>query len=270
MGPQTAGAEVKSMAAGGKNAAFNVWASGTINSTEQNYTSSTNAIVKNDSDIRTKVLGGDYAISPTMALGLSLAFDSGDGGSVANPFTSKGYIIAPYFGLQILNDLAADVSFGIGRGEMDMTGNLSTDSDRFFAATNLSYSKWYDNAQLTGKLGYLHAEEKYENTKNNGVEQARTDATNKMEQLRAGVQAGYWLNGFMPYLGLTYVNDTRRSTTQIGATEDPIGRDALQWTAGINFISIANSLTAGLAYSQEQGRTNQDNDVIMANINYRF
>lgn len=276
MDQQTAGRETKSMAGGGKSA-FNTWISGSINSTDQNYTAANTFNTKNETDIRTGIFGADYALSPTMAAGLSVALDDGDGlginaaaGSTPNIFTSNGYLIAPYFGIQITNELAADVSAGLGKGEMDISGNVSTDSDRLFAAANLSYSKWLGNAQLTGKLGYIHAEEKYDNMEVLGVEQLGTSAKNKLDQLRGGVQAGYWMDGVMPYAGLSYSEDVNRSTTLAAAPEDPIGEEAFQWTLGVNFISPTIGLSAGFAYSQEAGRSNQDNDVIMANLNYRF
>lgn len=267
--------ETKSMASGGKSPSLNVWASGTINDTNQSYTALDASTTKNDTDIRTAAFGADYALTSLMAVGLSASFDNGDGlgsngGGAPNRFTSKGYLIAPYFGMQISNELAVDVSLGLGKGELDIAGNVTTEADRLFAATNLSYSKWLGNAQLTGKIGYLHAEEKYDNTQVGGVDQSGTGAKNKLDQLRGGLQAGYWMDGVMPYLGLSYSDDVHRSTTQAGDITDPIGEDGWLWTVGVNFVSTKSGLTAGLAYSQEEGRSNQDNEIMMANINYRF
>jgi hypothetical protein len=272
-----AGLEKKGMAAGDKNATFNTWITGTANNTEQYYAVANN-FVTNESDIVTGVLGADYALSPTMIVGLSLAMDGGDGFWVnASPvivngvgrFESKGYLMAPYFGMLITNELAADVSIGFGQGDRNMDDSVNADADRIFAAANLSYSKWMGNAQLTGKFGYLHAEEKYDDSVVNGIEMAGTGAKNKMDQLHAGVQAGYWMKGVMPYVGLTYVNDVNRSTT-LACLNDPIDKDAFQLTLGANYISLEKGITAGLAYSVEELRSSQENNVFMANFNYKF
>lgn len=277
-GPQ-ASLGSKSMAAGGKGASWNVWGNLSSNDTRQSYDAATvggsvGATTKNDSDILTTVLGADYSLSPVMAVGVSAAFDRGDitgsNGTTLNNNTSKGYSIAPYFGMQINRELALDASMGLGKGEISMPGNTTTEADRWFAAANLSYSQWMDKIQLTGKLGYLHGEEDYGNSKVNGTTQSGTAAKNKLDQLRVGLQAGYWMNGVMPYAGLAYFSDLHRSTTQVGASNDPIGKGAWVWTLGANFFSTKNGMTGGVSYNQEESRTNQKNNNLMANINIRF
>jgi hypothetical protein len=208
-----------------------------------------------------------------MAVGVSAAFDSGDGtgsnGTTANSITSKGYTFAPYFGMQLSPALALDASLGFGKGELNTT-NVKNEADRWFAAANLAYNQWMDKVQLTGKLGYLHGEENYGNSTVAGAVQNGTAAKNKLDQLRLGVQAGYWMNGFMPYAGLTYTSDVGRSTTQAGAASDPIGKDAWVWTLGANFFSLKSGVTGGIAYNQEEGRSNQKNNSLMVNITIRF
>lgn len=276
LGPQ-ASTGSKSMAAGGKSSSWNAWGNISSNDTRQSYLAANTFTTKNDNDILTTVLGADYAMSPVMAIGVSAAFDRGDGtgfnnavGNTPNSITSKGYTIAPYFGMQINKQLALDASVGLGKGEIGMTGNVTTEADRWFAAANLSYSQWMDKIQLTGKLGYLHGEEDYGNSKASGVSQAGTSAKNKLDQLRAGFQAGYWMDGIMPYAGLAYSSDMHRSTTQFGASNDPIGKGAWVWSLGANFFSLKNGVTGGIVYNQEENRTNQKNNNLMANINIRF
>jgi hypothetical protein len=267
--------QTKGMAAGGKSATWSTWGSINSNDTRQNYvaTLGSGLTTANTNKILTTVLGADYALSPVLAVGVSAAFDSGDGtgsnGNTANSITSKGYAFAPYVGMQLSPALAVDASLGFGKGELNTTG-VKSEADRWFAAANLSYNQWFDKVQLTGKLGYLHGEEDYGNSTVAGVSQSGTAARNKLDQLRLGVQAGYWMNDFMPYAGLAYNSDMSRSTTQAGATSDPIGKDAWVWTLGVNFFSLKNGVTGGIAYSQEEGRTNQKNNSLLANINMRF
>jgi hypothetical protein len=39
---------------------------------------------------------------------------------------------------------------------------------------------------------------------------------------------------------------------------------------GLNYFSLSNGITAGVAYEQEEGRSNQNMDTWMANLNLRF
>ena len=273
--PQASNA-TKSMAAGSQSAAWNAWGSLNNNDTRQDYvaTLGSGLTTANANKILNTVLGADYALSPVMAVGVSAAFDSGDGsgsnGTTANSISSKGYTLAPYFGMQFSPALAMDASLGFGKGDINMSGNVKSEAYRWFAAANLTYSQWMDKVQLTGKLGYLHGEENYSNSKVAGVAVGSTAAKNQLDQLRLGAQAGYWMDGFMPYAGLAYTNDLSRSTTQIGASGDPIGKDAWVWTLGVNFFSLKSGFTGGIAYSQEEGRTNQKNNTVVANLSIRF
>ncbi|OGB32172.1 MAG: hypothetical protein A3F78_05935 [Burkholderiales bacterium RIFCSPLOWO2_12_FULL_61_40] len=275
-------AGTKSMAAGGEKEQWNVWGSVSNNDTRQNYTSTSNNDVTNNNVILTTVLGGDYVLSPQMVVGVSVAFDSGSGSGLtagaaaSNSLASKGYAIAPYFGMQISQELSLDASLGFGKGEVSMSSALAgsqsvlAESDRRFAAANVSYNQWMDRVQWTGKLGLLHAEEDYANSKVAGVAAAGTAAKNTLDQLRMGAQAGYWMDGAMPYAGLAYAADLNRTTTQFGAGNDPIGKNAWVWSLGVNFFSLKSGVTGGLVYSQEAGRSSQKNNSLLANVNIRF
>jgi len=262
------------MAAGAQPEKWNIWGNVSGNDTKLEYTNTSNSITRNDSDILTTVIGADYALSPTIVFGFSGSFDRGDGsgktGNNASQNTNtSGYLLAPYIGLQLTDELALDASAGIGRGKMDTELGPKNDADRTFGAVNLSYSRWFENIQLTGKLGYLHAEENYGNSKTNGVENPDTNNRNKLDQFRAGVQVGYWINGFMPYAGVAYITDHRSSSNEYMAV-DPIGKNAVLWSLGVNFFSLASKVTGGIAYNRETGRSNSRNDSLMANINIRY
>ena len=274
-----ADAGLKGMAAGGVGKAWNVWGSLNKNDTRQSYTAANTFNSKYDSDIWNTVIGADYALSPTMAVGVSAAYDRGDGsgfnanpGNTPNNIDSEGYTIAPYFGMQITKELAFDASIGIGRGKISSNANTEAKSDRWFAGANLAYNRWMGNFQLTGKATYLHGVEDYENATDTAVGGTffGSGARNKIDQMQAGVQAGYWMNGFMPYAGLKYSADVTRSTSQFGAGTDPIGKHAWVWSLGVNFFSLANGMTGGIVYNQEESRSNQKNYSVIANISLRF
>jgi hypothetical protein len=269
---QVAGAPVQGMAAGGKNA-WNVWGSVAESDTRQSYTLGGNA-KKNDVEVTNSVVGIDYAIAPGMVIGVSGAFDRGAGSSQATAAAARqastitGYAIAPYIGYQLSKELALDASLGFGVGNISGAGNMESEGDRLFYAANLNYSRWVKDIQFSGKLGYLHGEEDFGLSKVNGVAQANTASKSKMDRWMLGVQVGYWLgNGVQPYAGLTYLAD-RISSSQGGA--GPIGKSAWQWALGLNFFSLASGVTGGIAYTQEDGRSNQKNNALSANIGMRF
>jgi hypothetical protein len=274
-----ADAGVRGMAAGGVGKAWNVWGNLNQNDTRQSYTAANAFNSKYDSNIRNTVIGADYALSPTMAVGVSAAYDRGDGsglnanpGNTPNTFNSDGSMIAPYFGMQISKELAFDASIGLGRGKLRTDSSTEAKADRWFGGANLAYNRWMGNLQWTGKASYLHGEEKYDNSRDTatGATFVGTGAKNKIDQLQAGVQAGYWMNGFMPYAGLKYSSDVHRSTSQFGAGNDPIGKGAWVWALGVNFFSMSNGVTGGIAYNQEESRSNQKNNSLTANISLRF
>jgi hypothetical protein len=269
---QVTSAPVQGMAAGGKNA-WNVWGNVAENDTRQSYTVGVNAI-RHDVNVTNAVVGADYALSPGLVFGVSGAFDRGDGstqpGAAAarQNSTIEGYAIAPYLGYQLSKEFALDASIGFGSGKTSGAGNMESEGDRLFYSANLNYSRWVKDFQFTGKLGYLHGEEDFGNTKVNGVTMANTAAKNKLDRWQLGAQVAYWVgNGVQPYAGLSYLAD-RLSSSQGGG--NPIGNSAWQWALGLNFFSLASGVTGGVAYTQEDGRSNQRNSALSANIGIRF
>jgi len=260
------------LAAGGAPQAWNVWGSLGQSNTDTDYRANANRIV-GSSDVQNSILGVDYALNPAMVVGLSVAFDDGDGSSRnvtgAGPKlgnSTDGYVIAPYLGYQISQEWAVDVSAGLGQGDFSAGGGVTADIDRWFAAANLNYARWVNNWQFVGKASYLHGEEEYGTLRAPGAI-AVAGSTNKVDQLRIGAQAGYWMNGIMPYAGLSYSSNISRSG---GAASDPTGRDAFIATLGLNFFSLSSKVTGGVMYEQELNRSNSDNNVLTANINFRF
>lgn len=274
------------LAAGGATDKWNVWASYSDDTTKYDggvvTVAQTNKF-KSDVTVNNLVLGGDYLLMPTLVLGASVAFDRGNGSSqsavaatgVINNQTSTtttGYTLAPYLAWSINKDLSLDGSIGWGDSDLTSSGNLTGSADRFFYGANLNYSHWYGNWQVTGKGSYLYGEEKYGNLKNNGATMANTGTKNKLDQWRLGAQAGYWMNGVMPYFGLSYATEGRSTSapTAVQAATDDLGKSAWLWSLGINFISLKNSMTGGVVYNQESGRSHGKRDSLMANINVRF
>ena len=275
-GPR-ADAGLRGMAAGGAAKKWNVWGNVANNDLRQTYGAANGFTTRNDSDITNTVLGADYLLAPGLALGVSVAFDKGDTsglnsspGDVLKNIDSDGYVVGPYLGWQISKTWSLDASAGFGSGKVKSNFSTETENDRWFAAANLNYETWSGNWQLAGKASLLHGVEDYDNTKVAGASTPNTGAKNTLDQLRLGLQAGYWLNGFLPYASIGYTSDLTRKTTQAGAPSDPIGKNAWFWSLGANFFSLAGGVNGGIAYRQEEGRDNQKNKNIMLNIGFRF
>lgn len=277
-GPQqTAQAGLRGMAAGTGAGKWNVWSNLSLNNTRQSYTALNTFKTHNKSEITTGVLGVDYGLTPSVVLGLSGAYDDGSGSGrnfapfeVTNTTDSRGFLFAPYVGWQINPNLTLDASAGWGRGRMETSSNTDASASRWFAATNLNYSRWLGNWQFAGRAGYLHGVEDYGDTKLNGAKFLGTGAKSTLGQLRLSAQAGYWMGGVMPYVSIAYANDVRRKTTQFAAPNNPIGRDGWLLGAGVNFFSLKDAVTGGVVYNQELGRSHQNFHSLMANINLRF
>jgi len=268
----TSSAPVQGMAAGGKTP-WNVWGNVTQNDTRQSFQIGINSI-RHDLDVTNAVIGVDYAIAPGMVLGMSGAFDRGSGNTQPTAAaawqgsTVKGYSFAPYLGYQISKELAFDASVGLGSGKTSTAGGVDSEGDRVFFAANLGYAKWFKEVQVTGKVGYLHGEEKFSDTKVNGATMAGTAQKNKLDRFQFGAQVAYWMgNGMQPYAGLSYMTDGRSSSA---GGVDPVGKNAWQWALGVNFFSLSSGVNGGIAFTQEEGRTNQKNNALTANIGLRF
>lgn len=261
----------KGMAAGVKTDVWNVWGSLEKNDSESGYMNSNNRKVTGSNNVSTYVVGADYLVKSQWVIGLSAALDDskgkGESGAGTISSGSDGYLLSPYIGYQLTKELAVDFSAGLGKGKFSSDAGMTADAKRRFAAANLSYGRWMGNLQLSSKLSYLHGEEDYSDSKNNGVTLANSKSKNTLDQVRVGAQAGYWMNGVMPFAGLAYSSNVQRKSTQ---SADPLGRDTLIASLGVNFFSLSSKISGGLLYSQELNRENSKNQIISGNLNFRF
>lgn len=258
---------VSGMAAGSAPDKWNTWVNLSQSANKYDASPSTGRVV-NSADITNLVVGGDMRLDSRWIVGASAALDRGAGsvGVGATASTSTGYAIAPYVGYQLSDKIALDAAIGFGEGE-NSVGAARTDADRYFMAGNATYADWVGNWQITGKAGYLWAQEEAENTRNNGATIANTAATSTLAQARVGIEAGYWMsNGMMPYLGIAYTADVTRKVQG----NAPWDKDGFTLTAGLNFFSLKDKLTGGIAYTDETGRNHTRNSTLMGNLNIRF
>ncbi|MFA7278971.1 MAG: autotransporter outer membrane beta-barrel domain-containing protein [Sterolibacterium sp.] len=274
VGPQrVALGDKKGMAAGEPTAKWNAWMNasrGYIANTFANIFADT----RFDGNVDNWIGGMDYGINKDLVVGVSVGYDRTKLDTHYNKgnFKSEGYMFAPYVSYQINKMFSIDAVAGYADGDTDLRSNAfglitaKQDFERNFAAINLSAVQWIDDAwQLTGKVSYISAEEKlkhYTDSSNAFV----AGQTNRLEQFRLGAQVGYWANGIMPYIGLTYINDVNAPST--GLINVSNSKEAYSVATGVNVFG--KDVMGSLSYTSERGRSHSRNNVLMGSVSYRF
>lgn len=225
------------------------------------------------------VLGGiDYTFNNNVIVGVAYTDDRTSIGTdfVAGSVSGNGYSIAPYVAVPFGRNWVFDASVGWGRNKLSqiinpgaaaITGN-AVDA-RFFSSLALSYAAQIGKLQWTGKGMYLFSEDKVGQftLSNNTLMPA---STTRVAQLRLGGQLAYDAGGFAPYAGLTYIRDVQSPTQPVTGGLTPANdRDAWQVAVGVNFYS-RGPLSGGVQYSQDFSRKEVKNNLLMANIAYKF
>lgn len=265
-GPLQVAQGLKGMAAGSNNPKWNAWASGNYN--DNDFSRGGNNNLNFSGNQHALTVGGDYRLSPMSTVGVSVSYDDGhikpqNGGGLK--MTNTGVNVAPYFAYQLSKNYSVDAAAGLGWGTLKNSGvaNLyDVDTERRFAGVNLNSGHWYGNFQVAGKASLFYSQQKND-AAGNGL---LASSTKYLAQGRLGVQTGYWMgNGFMPYVGVTYVNDMARNQT-FGVSLD---KDGFVAGLGLNYFS-KSGITGGISYTSEFGRNDVTNNVFMANMNVRF
>jgi len=234
------------------------------------------APLASEGDINSYILGGDYRLTDTLVLGISVAVDDTriDTRYNGGRLTGRGYNIAPYLGWQITEAWSLDATIGIGRADVDVVDNLalahgSTDSSRAFGALNLNYSRWRGNWEFAGKATLLQSEEDRDAfSMSNGL--LVPESVTRLGQLRILGQVSYLTAaGFNPYVSVGYAHDYQ-STAQVSVNGQTPLNEHSGWiyVAGVNFYS-KGAMSAGLRY-EVQDRDEQAISLLMLNVALRF
>ncbi len=226
------------------------------------------------------VLGGiDYTFNNNVILGVAYTDDRTRIGTEFNngSLSGNGYSIAPYIAVPFGRNWVFDASVGWGRNKLSqldnsaavaVTGN-AVDA-RFFSSLAVSYAAQIGKLQWTGKGMYLFSEDKVgQFTLSNNTLVAAS--TTRVTQLRLGGQLTYDMGGGVaPYAGLTYIRDLQSPVQPVTAGLTPANdRDAWQLALGAVFYS-KGPLSGGVQYSQDFSRKEVKNNLLMANIAYKF
>ncbi len=172
--------------------------------------------LKSQSDINTGVVGGDVKIQNNLLLGLTFTYQSNVGTTNFNDGTldASSYTFVPYGAISFLdNQIVLDVMSGAGfsdsstkrsRSVAAVSGSYGSDSWMF--ATHATYNLPVNNWNLSAKAGWLMTYNWADRfTESNGTVNP-TQVTRLGEVSLAG-RAGYTIDQFEPYTGLTYAHD---------------------------------------------------------------
>lgn len=256
------------MAAGNSPSRMNGWMSGGLNETKNTFGLSSHIGVIGN------LMGGvDYAYSNELTVGVSGGYDYSYIKTVFSRSVMKGsgITIAPYLSYQLDPRYSVDAvaGYSLGATDVDVKAGTTNSSgkpkyDRQFIAANLNASYWFGELQASGKLGYSYATEKV-----SGVESLSTaDIRNTISQARLTGQVGYWMESWMPYIGVSYAYDLHRSYENA----IPIGlrdKDSFSLSLGADIFSKAG-WNGGIVMVSEIDRKFIRSNGITANLNRRF
>ena len=225
------------------------------------------------------VLGGiDYTFGSNLIAGIALSDErtrvttSFNGGSIR----ASGNTVAPYLGWRINNNWMLDATLGLGTTNLSFTDNSGAASvtgankdKRSIASLGLAYNHTMGRWLLTAKGSLLSIEDRFSAfTQSNNT--AVNGSTTRTAQARIGGQAMFNAGSFVPYLGVTYINDIQRpNQAPVGGQTAANDRDGWQLRGGINFRS-SGALYGGVQVSSEVGRSQVKNEQILFNAGIRF
>ncbi len=282
------------MTAGEPGKRWNVWARYDDNQSSQRFTvvevtAPATTRTNFDQNARNTQVGADFAVTPSLILGISSSSDRTyhqgdvDQDTVAgihykdNRSTTTGEAYAVYVGYQLSNEWVLGGVLGDGKADFS-AGGTTASGKRSFNAANIAYSRSVGNWSYSGNLGYIQGMESFGRTRTArtltnaaaGAAVSGTDGSTKINRAQLGARAAYSLGAIVPFVGLSYVDD-RQSTKVAGySMSAPIGKAGTRVSVGADFIALSAGLSGGLSYEEELGRSNSESRVLSANINFRF
>jgi hypothetical protein len=84
----------------------------------------------------------------------------------------------------------------------------------------------------------------------------------RVGEISVGGHAGYTIDQFEPYVGLTYLYDVMLSPNSVGLTGSTLGRDELDALIGLNWTAT-DRVNASVELSNGFLRTNEDNTTVV-------
>ncbi len=173
----------------------------------------------------------------------------------------QGAVLGPYASYIINQHLALEGSLTYGRLANDTSTTSGFDSNRLTGSFGLDAFANAAGFKLTGGLDYVHA---YESPTSSAAPSFADGfpTTQRYGNLKLSGEVAYPIDGFEPYLPLSYSYETTRPV-------DGTGRNAVRLGAGLRY-GISDVLNAGLEASAELLRSHDENDTVTANLRYAF
>jgi outer membrane autotransporter protein len=259
---------MEGMASGEVAQKFGLWLTPTVSWLEDDSLAG-----KHDGNVYMIMMGADYQPMDKLVLGFSAGYEDVDLDTAYNSgtFESKGYNIAPYAGLAILDNLYFDIIFSYAWLENDVIQNKDTsaalsgsyDSERYIISANLNYNALINNWSLGAVVGYMYVDEDHDAYTQTGAAVNPVGEMNTyLGEWRFGVRIGHMLGQAEPYLAAAYLYDDTFS----GGVDD---RDELECALGINFFP-SDSFACALEVSHGFLRDDIKNTRALVNLRYVF
>jgi hypothetical protein len=257
----------RGMAAGADSEGHSAWAGYSSGDTELQR-----ADVQSSIDVSSMSLGYDLAWGKSVTAGVSL---SSERSRMRYWFSLPGargegrvMTLAPYVGWLIAPGLTADLIVGVARGEND---HVMDPDSRVFAGSQAirrqyvaaSVSQQWQQGRIEwlirgGVLGTRQRNQAYM-LGPSSVDASESDTT----RLQLGLQATHVGGSFLPYVGITQAYDVSQpSDASTGRSGTMLSLGAL-WT-------VHPTVTVGMSYQREVGRSESATDLFMLNLMARF
>ncbi len=234
--------------------------------------------LKSRTNLNTGVVGGDHKFGDNILAGITFTYQSSGATTSFNDGTldSSTYTFVPYAAVSFLNNqLVLDVMAGGGftdnsksraRSTTGITGSYG--SDRWLMATHATYSQPIDNWDLSAKLGWsLSYDWARSFTESDGT--ANSSSTTRVGELSIGGKAGYIIDQFEPYVGLTFYYDPILGPNAVGTTGSSLSRTELNALVGVSWVA-SDQVTASLEVSNAFLRSNENNTTVVVAARFAF
>jgi hypothetical protein len=227
--------------------------------------------LKSSTDLNTGVVGGDIKVGGNLLAGLTFTYQSSTGTTNFNDGTldASTYTFVPYGAISFLdNQIVLDLMTGFGFSDSTSTRSRSVaaidgsyGSDRWMLATHATFNHPVDNWNLSARLGWLMSYNWADQfTESNGT--VNPTLVTRVGEISVGGHAGYTIDQFEPYVGLTYLYDVMLSPNSVGLTGSTLGRDELDALIGLNWTAT-DRVNASVELSNGFLRTNEDNTTVV-------
>jgi len=286
-GPQTGVLrDSTGMSAGGGEGKIGVWINGSWSDVENDLAST--AL---DGDVYSVFGGADYQVMDRFFAGVSLGFEDSDIDTLFNQgnIEADGFTVAPYLLYVINRWFTFDVSGGYSWLDYDQSRffdenpldatpgrrlNGEFDSDRWFAAANLTGYYSIRNWNLSGTVGYLYTVEDQDDLVEDDP-RGGTIVTEgqkiRLGQLNVGTTIGYSLGNIEPFVTATYQNDFVRNNVAVGpgdlvpANDD----DGFILGGGVRF-NLGDRISGSIEATTLEGREDESATTVNGTIRVRF